>query len=180
MGAHTINRVIRLEAAGKPVAIRSRRKPDAKRVRKLFEQGLSKSAIARRLGISRTTVRALLGIERPPVPPDRAQLVRDLHAAGVIKTAIAKQARMSLTDVYRILPAPATSSKRAAAPRPQRQRKPRAMTVRRFARGPVESVREAIADGGSRAITIGKTVLIPHNEDARLLREAYLELSVQS
>ena len=51
MGAHTINRVIRLEAAGTPVAIRSRRQPDAKRVRKLFKQGLSKSAIARRLGI---------------------------------------------------------------------------------------------------------------------------------
>ena len=130
MGAHTINRVIRLAAAGKPVAIRSRRQPDAKRVRKLFKQGLGKSAIARRLGTSRTTVHLLLGIERPPVPPDRAQLVRDLHAAGVIKTAIAKQARMSLTDVYRILPAPAPSSKRAAAPRPQRQRKPRAMTVR--------------------------------------------------
>ena len=44
----------------------------------------------------------------------------------------------------------------------------------------MESVREAIAEGRIRTIPIGKTVLIPHNEDARLLREAYLKLSGQS
>ena len=147
MGLHTIYRVIREEAAGRPVAIRSKRKPDAKRVRKLFNQGKSKREIARRLGMSGTTVRLLLGGELPPVPPDRAQLVRDLYAAGYTKSAIAKQARMSLTDVYRVLPAPAPPTESAAAPRAQPRRKPRAMTIERFAKEQgvrVESVREAI------------------------------------
>ena len=125
------------------MAIRSRRKPDAKRVRKLFTQGNSKSAIARRLGTSRTTVRLLLGNERPPVPPDRAQLVRDLRAAGVIKTAIAKQARMSLSDVYRVLPAPAPLEKGPRAA-PARHRKPRAMTIRAVRQ-------EAGGSGGKRS-----------------------------
>ena len=56
-------------------------------------------------GMSRTTVRLLLGHEPPPVPPDRAQLVLDLDAAGFTRKAIAKQMRMSLGDVYRVLPA---------------------------------------------------------------------------
>ena len=96
MALHTIYRVIRAETAGRPVAIRSKRKPDAKRVQKLFAQGKSKSEIARRLGMSRTTVRLLLGHAPPPVPPDRAQLVRDFYAAGYSKSAIAKEIKMSL------------------------------------------------------------------------------------
>ena len=105
MGFSTIYRVIRAENAGTPVAIRPKRKPDAKRVRRLFAQGNSQNEIARRLGMSQTTVRLLLGYERPPVPPDRAQQVRDLFAAGDSKSAISKKIKMSLSDVYRVLPA---------------------------------------------------------------------------
>ena len=180
MGLSTIYRVIREEAAGRPVAIRSKRKPDAKRVRKLFNQGKSKSEIARRLGMNRRTVHLLLGGELPPVPPDRAQQVRNLYAAGYTKSAIAKEIRMSLTDVYRVLPAPVPPTESAATQRAQPRRKPRAMTIERFAKKLgvlVESVQEAIEDGEIRSIEIGKTVLIPHNEAARLLREAYQKLS---
>jgi DNA invertase Pin-like site-specific DNA recombinase len=180
MGLHTIDRVVRAEKAGTPVAIRPKRKPDAKRVRRLFNQGLSKSAIARRLGMSCITVRTLLDADRPPVPPDRAQLVRDLHAAGATKMAIAKQARMSLTDVYRVLPAQKTPTESAAARRARPRPKPRATTIERFAKQhgvSEDSVRTAIAEGKIRSIPIGKTVLIPHTEDARLLREAYRKLS---
>jgi excisionase family DNA binding protein len=183
MGLHTIYRVIREEAAGRPVAIRSKRKPDAKRVHKLFNQGKSKREIARHLGMSQTTVRVLLGGELPPVPPDRAQLVRDRHAAGVTKTAIAKELRMSLSDVYRVLPAPAPPKESVATQRAQPPRKPRAMTIERFAEElgvSVESVREAIDQRKIRSIEIGKTVLIPHNEAARLLHEAYQGLSEQN
>jgi hypothetical protein len=133
--------------------------------------------------MSQTTVRLLLGGELPPVPPDRAQLVRDLYAAGYTKSAIAKQARMSLTDVYRVLPAPVKPAESAATQRAQPRRKPRAMTIERFAKeqgARVESVREAIDQKKIRSIEIGKTVLIPHNEAARLLREAYQELSGQN
>ena len=183
MGLSTIDRVIREEAAGRPVAIRSKRKPDAKQVPRLFNQGKSKREIARRLGMSATTVRLLLGSELPPVPPDRAQLVRDLDAAGNTKSAIAKQARMSLTDVYRVLPAPVPPTESAATQRAQPRRKPRAMTIERFAKDngvPVESVQEAIDQKKIRPIEIGKTVLISHNEAARLLREAYQGLSGQN
>ena len=116
------------------MAIRSKRKPDAKQVRRLFNQGKSKREIARRLGMSATTVRVMLGGELPPVPPERAQRVRDLYAAGYTKSAIAKQARMSLTDVYRVLPAPVPPTESAATPRAQPRRKPRAMTIARFAK----------------------------------------------
>ena len=183
MAFHTIYRIIREEAAGRPVAIRSKRKPDAKRVHKLFAQGKSKSEIARRLGMSRTTVRLLLGHAPPPVPPDRAQLVRDLYAAGYSKSAIAKEIKMSLGDVYRVLPAPVRPPESAAAQPVQPRRQPRAMTIERFAKKhgvSEDSVRAEIAEGKIRTIPIGKTVLIPHNEDARLLREAYRKLSGQS
>jgi DNA invertase Pin-like site-specific DNA recombinase len=183
MGLHTIYRVIRLEAAGRPVAIRSKRKPDARRVRKLFNQGKSKREIARRLGMSATTVRLLLGGELPPVPPDRAQRVRDLDAAGNTKSAIAKEIRMSLSDVYRVLPAPPPPKESVATQRAQPRGKPRAMTVERFAKEHgvrVESVREEIEQKKIRSIEIGKTVLIPHTEAARLLREAYQGLSGQN
>ncbi|MGA8758824.1 MAG: helix-turn-helix domain-containing protein, partial [Stellaceae bacterium] len=83
MGLSTVYRVVREEAAGRPVVIRSKRKPDAKRVHKLFAQGKSKSEIARRLGMSRMTVRLLLGHAPPPVPLDRAQLVRESIRCGL-------------------------------------------------------------------------------------------------
>jgi DNA invertase Pin-like site-specific DNA recombinase len=183
IGIHTVNRVIAQDAAGKPVAIRPKRKPDAKRVRKLFKEGVSKGAIARRLGTSHTTVNTILGVERPPVPPDRAQRVRDLFASGFSKNAIAKEIKMSLTDVYRVLPAPAKPGEKVTKRRRQPQRRPRAMTVERFAKKhnvSVESVRNAIEAGTIRSITIGKTVLIPQDEYDRLLREAYRRLSGQS
>jgi excisionase family DNA binding protein len=184
MGFNTIYRIIRTEKAGKPVAIRHKRKPDAKRVRKLFNQGLSKSAIARRLGMSRTTARALLGAEPPPVPTDRAQLVRDLYAAGFTKSAIAKEIKMSLGDVYRVLPAHHVKpTESIAAPRARPRRKPRAMTVERFAKElgvPAEDVREAIAAGKIRSIAIGKTVLISHDQYVCLLHEAYRMLIGQN
>jgi DNA-binding NarL/FixJ family response regulator len=181
VGIHTVNRVIAQDAAGKPVAIRPKRKPDAKRIRKLFKEGLSKSAIARRVGTSRMTVNAILGVERPPVPAERAQRVRGLFASGSSKHAIAKEMKMSLTDVYRVLPVPAKPGEKKR--RRQPQRRPRAMTVERFAKKhelPVESVRNAIEAGTIRSITIGKTVLIPQDEYERLLREAYRRLSGQS
>ena len=183
MGLSTVYRVIRAENAGTPVAIRPKRKPDAKRVQKLFAQGKSKSEIARRLGMSRTTVRLLLGHEPPPVPPDRAQLVRDLYAAGFTRRDIAKEIKMSLGDVYRVLPAPVRRPQSAAAQPIRPRRKPRAMTIERFAKKhgvSEDSVRAEIAEGRIRTIAIGKTVLIPHNEDARLLREAYRKLSGQN
>jgi DNA-binding NarL/FixJ family response regulator len=183
IGIHTVYRVIAQDAAGQPVAIRPKRKPDAKRIRKLFKEGLSKGAIARRLGTSRTTVNAILGVERPPVPPERAQRVRDLFASGVSKNAIAKEMKMSLTDVYRILPAPVKPGEEVTKRRRQPQRRPRAMTVERFAKKhelSVDSVRDAIKAKTIRTITIGKTVLIPEDEYERLLREAYRRLRGQS
>ena len=183
MGLSTVYRVVREEAAGRPVVIRSKRKPDAKRVHKLFAQGKSKSEIARRLGMSRMTVRLLLGHAPPPVPLDRAQLVRDLYAAGYSKSAIATEIKMSRADVYRVLPAPVRPPESVAAQPVRPRRKPRAMTIERFAKKhgvSEDSVRAEIAEGKIRTIPIGKTVLIPHNEDARLLREAYRKLSGQS
>ena len=125
----------------------------------------------------------VLGIERPPVPPDRAQRVRDLFASGVSKNAIAKEMKMSLTDVYRILPAPVKPGEEVTKRRRQPQRRPRAMTVERFAKKhelSVDSVRDAIKAKTIRTITIGKTVLIPEDEYERLLREAYRRLRGQS
>ena len=61
ISVHTIYRVIEMDAAGLPVTIRPKRKPDAKRVQRLFKEGLSKSAIARRLDMSRMTVNVVLG-----------------------------------------------------------------------------------------------------------------------
>ena len=90
---------------------------------------------------------------------------------------------MSLTDVYRVLPAPVPPTESAATPRAQPRRKPRAMTIERFAKAQgvrVESVQEAIDQKKIRPIEIGKTVLISYNEAARLLREAYQELSGQN
>lgn len=57
------------------------------------------------------------------------------------------------------------------------------MTIERFAKElgvRVESVQEAIDQKKIRSIQIGKTVLITHNEAARLLREAYQKLSDQN
>ena len=111
MGLHTVYRVIRAEKAGTPVAIRPKRKPDAKRVQKLFAQGKSQSEIARRLGMSRTTVRLLLGHAPPPVPPDRAQLVRDLYAAGYQKDGDRERDK---DEFRRCLPCAARAGKSAA------------------------------------------------------------------
>jgi len=90
---------------------------------------------------------------------------------------------MSLSDVYRVLPAPVPPPESVATQRAQPRRKPRAMTIARFAKEHgvrVESVQEAIDQKQIRPIEIGKTVLISHNEAARLLREAYQELSGQN
>jgi DNA invertase Pin-like site-specific DNA recombinase len=183
IGIHTVNHVIEQDAAGNSVAIRPKRKPDAKRIRKLFNEGLSKGAIARRLGTSRPTVNTILGVERPAVPPDRAQRVRDLFASGFSKNAIAKEMKMSLTDVYRVLPAPAKPGEGVIKRRRQPQRRPRAMTVERFAKKhnfSVDGVRDAIEAETIRTIPIGKTVLIPQDEYEHLLREAYRRLRGQS
>ena len=97
------------------------------------------------------------------MPPTRAQLVRDLFAAGYTKTAISKEIKMSLSDVYRVLPARHVKpTESITAPHARPRRKPRAMTVERFAKElgiPAENVRKAISDGKIRSIAIGKTVL---------------------
>ena len=90
---------------------------------------------------------------------------------------------MSLSDVYRVLPAPVPPTESAATQGAQPRRKPRAMTIERFAKDQgvlVESVQESIDQKQIRSIKIGKTVLIPHNEAARLLRETYQRLSGQN
>jgi DNA invertase Pin-like site-specific DNA recombinase len=182
MGINTVYRIIRLDAAGQPVAIRLKRKPDPKRIRKLFKEGLSKSAIARRLQTTLPTVRLALGEEPPPMAPDRAERIRELFASGLKKSAIAKEMSISLADVYRVLPARKPPTENVAGRRTPPRRRPRAMTIARFAKEqgvPASEVRKAIAAGIVRSITIGKTVLIPHDEPARLLGEAYRARSVQ-
>jgi hypothetical protein len=64
---------------------------------------------------------------------------------------------------------------------PRRRR--RALTIKAFAdqhRIDIQDVRAAIRHGSINTLVIGKTVLIPNTESARLLRKAYAELSIMA
>jgi DNA-binding NarL/FixJ family response regulator len=185
---HTICRVVRIAEAGRAVTIRPTSQPDAKRVRQLFKMGIAIDAIARRLRMSVNTIREILDLGKP-IPPDVAARIRELHAAGVSKDQIAKELKINSRDVYRILPPghelTRTTPTPASTPRgrsmPRRRR--RALTVKAFAdqhRLDIQDVRAAIRDGSINTLVIGKTVLIPNTESARLLRKAYAELSIMA
>jgi plasmid maintenance system antidote protein VapI len=154
-------------------------------VRQLFKAGIAIDAIARRLRMSVNTIRAILELGQP-IPSETAARIRELHAAGVSKEQIAKQLKVNSRAVYRILP-PVRDLTRAAptaASVPARRRMPRrrALTIKAFAeqhRLDIEDVRAAISESTIGTFAIGKTMLIPDTESARLLREAYLELSIK-
>lgn len=182
----TIRRVVRRAEAGQVVTIRRNTRIDPKRVRQLFKSGVAVSTIARRLRICENTVRAILDIGAP-IPFETAARIRELALAGVSKTRIVKQLKIRLSDVHRVLPPahylaranPTTAKGSKRHSKPTRLR--RAVTIKVFAEQhgfDIDDVRSAIGNGTLTSSKIGKTVLIPSTESARLLREAYLKLSV--
>lgn len=173
----TIKRVIAIEAAGKPATIQSQGTVDPTKMRRLARQGLSQAAIARRTGTSPTSVRRGLGL-LPPVPAERAALIKHLSEQGTSRTRMRRSFGIRSDEISRALPRLIAqighSQQRHRSSYPMR----RTRTVAEFAEEidvDIPEVQRAIDAGEIRVVRLGRRVLIPRGERQRLLRKAYKE-----
>jgi DNA-binding CsgD family transcriptional regulator len=166
----TVTRVIATEAAGGVATVRPQQKFDAVAVRRLFNQGVSRAAIGRRLGISPPSVLTALGVQ-PPIAAEQVARIRELFGNGKNKTEISQLLQIEWIDVHRVLLACQT----APPKRPRRLPQSRMLRLEEFAKAlavEIGIVRQALARGEIRgSIQLRRQILVPRSEVIRLLRE---------
>lgn len=76
--------------------------PRHERIRQLAAEGVRRAEIARRVGLSASTVTIVLGPAEGTYPHERDEQILQLAAQGITRGEIARQVGVSTSTVYRV------------------------------------------------------------------------------